>query len=191
MNNRFNINKEKVSNSILFTLENLGGTSDLHKIFKILYFADQKHLTTYGFPITGDFYIAMKNGPLPSQTYDLLKSIRGDSSFGQIDPHYKELFTVQDYYVSAKSKADMDELAQSDIECLLESIHENRHLDFGELSNKSHKKAWENANNANNFDNEMTIIDIVEEADVNEEMKKYILLNLENQQLFNTYAKLG
>ena len=37
----------------------------------------------------------------------------------------------------------------------------------------------------------MTIIDIVEEADVNEEMKKYILLNLENQQLFNTYAKLG
>lgn len=177
MNNRFNINKEKVSNSILFTLENLDGRSDLHKIFKILYFADQKHLTTYGFPITGDFYIAMKNGPVPSQTYDLLKSIRGDSVFGNIDPRYKELFDVQGYYVSAKSKADMDELAQSDIECLLESIDENKNLDFEQLSLKSHNQAWEKANN----DSEMSVIDIAEEAGVDAEMKKYILLNLENE----------
>lgn len=185
MNNRFNINKEKVSNSILFTLENLGGKSDLHKVFKILYFADQKHLTTYGFPITGDFYIAMKNGPVPSQTYDLLKSIRGDSSFGYIDPQYKELFDVQDRYVAAKTQADMEELAQSDIECLLASINENRDLDFSQLTQKSHKQAWENANN----DSEMSVIDIAEEANVDAEMKKYILLNLENQQLFTTHAK--
>jgi uncharacterized phage-associated protein len=185
MNNRFNIKKEKVSNSILFTLEKLGGRSDFHKIFKILYFADQKHLTSYGFPITGDFYIAMKNGPVPSQTYDLLKSMKGDSIFGNIDPRYEELFDVQGYYVAAKKKADMEELAQSDIECLLEAIDENRHLDFGQLTNKSHKQAWEKANN----DSEMSVIDIAEEADVDEEMKKYILLNLENQQLFSAHAK--
>ena len=177
MTNRFNINKEKISNSILFTLEKLGGTSDLHKIFKILYFADQKHLTTYGFPITGDFYIAMKNGPVPSQTYDLLRSVRGDSVFGTIDPRYKELFDVQEYYVSAKSEADMEELAQSDIECLLESIDENKNLNFEQLTQKSHKQAWDKANN----NSEMSVIDIAEEADVDEEMKKFILLNLENE----------
>ena len=44
MNERFYMKKEKIINSMLFILNNLGGQSDLHKIFKILYFADQKHL---------------------------------------------------------------------------------------------------------------------------------------------------
>ena len=61
MNNKFNLNTTKMLNSILFVLDGLGGKCDFHKIFKILYFADQKHLTYYGVPITGDFYIAMKH----------------------------------------------------------------------------------------------------------------------------------
>jgi uncharacterized phage-associated protein len=174
MSNRFNINKEKISNSILFTLEKLGGTSDLHKVCKILYFADQKHLTTYGFPITGDFYLAMKNGPVPFQTFNFMKSLKGE-----------ELFDVQGHYISAKSKADMEELAQSDIECLSESINENKDLNFGQLTQKSHKQAWEKAD----CNDEISVIDIAEEANVDAEMKKYILLNLENQQSFTTHAK--
>ena len=40
------------------------GKVDFHRLFKILYFADEKHLALYGFPIVGDEYIAMKNGLL-------------------------------------------------------------------------------------------------------------------------------
>ena len=50
----FDIDKSKAINSILFVLNELGDKkSDAHKVFKILYFADQKHLVTYGRPITG------------------------------------------------------------------------------------------------------------------------------------------
>ena len=57
------------------------GVCDFHKLFKILYFAEQKHLLQYGRTITGDRYIAMKDGPVPSNIYDLLKTLRGDAIF--------------------------------------------------------------------------------------------------------------
>lgn len=44
---------------------------DFHKIFKVLYFADRTHLIKYGRPITGDTYIAMEYGPVPSMIYDM------------------------------------------------------------------------------------------------------------------------
>ena len=48
----FDIDKSKAINSMLFVLNQLGAEkSDAHKVFKILYFADQKHLVTYGRPI--------------------------------------------------------------------------------------------------------------------------------------------
>ena len=67
-------------------------------------------------------------------------------------------------------------MAQSHVECLMYSIEENKDLDFAELSQKSHKTAWDNAR-----DDEMNVIDIAREGGANEEMIKYIHLNLENQ----------
>ena len=184
MNNKFNINKEKTIHSILFVLDSLGGKCDFHKIFKILYFADQKHLALYGTQITGDNYIAMKDGPVPSKTYDMFKSVRGDS-WGSRNHDYDDFFEIDSHYFAIqKRKADFDELSESEVECLQSSIEENKHLDFNELSDKSHSIAWTNTNR----DNEMNLIDIAVEGGANEEMKKYILLNLENQAPLREYA---
>lgn len=38
----------------------------IHKLFKILWFADLLHLKQYGRSVTGDTYIAMNYGPVPS-----------------------------------------------------------------------------------------------------------------------------
>ena len=40
-------NKDVALQAILYVLSKLGGQSDMHKICKILYFADQKHLSRY------------------------------------------------------------------------------------------------------------------------------------------------
>ncbi|WP_409530306.1 Panacea domain-containing protein [Shinella sp.] len=40
---------------------------------KTLYYADRAHLQRYGRPITGDRYIAMENGPVPSYAYNAVK----------------------------------------------------------------------------------------------------------------------
>jgi uncharacterized phage-associated protein len=59
------LEKDKSIAVILFILNALEH-SDIHKLCKIIYFADQKHLARYGRPITGDWYVAMKDGPVPT-----------------------------------------------------------------------------------------------------------------------------
>ncbi|WP_428490771.1 Panacea domain-containing protein [Rhodopila sp.] len=44
-----------------------------YDILKMLFLADKAHFNIYGRPITFDNYFAMKEGPVPSLAYDLLK----------------------------------------------------------------------------------------------------------------------
>ena len=73
-NSQIKFNKEKATHSILYVANKLE-RRDLHKIFKILYFAERKHMQDWGRPIIGDTYIAMDAGPVPSRVYDILKYI--------------------------------------------------------------------------------------------------------------------
>jgi uncharacterized phage-associated protein len=58
------------------------GIHDLTKLkaAKLLYFADKRHLVTYGRPITGDRYYCLDHGPVPSASLnainDLLNPVR-------------------------------------------------------------------------------------------------------------------
>jgi uncharacterized phage-associated protein len=45
----------------------------LSNLSKVMFFADRSHLRQYGRPVTGDLYIAMANGPVPSRIYDMVK----------------------------------------------------------------------------------------------------------------------
>ena len=69
----FDIDKSKAINSILFVLNELGDKkSDAHKVFKIsVFLLTKKHLVTYGRPITGDTYLKMTYGPVPSFIRDV------------------------------------------------------------------------------------------------------------------------
>jgi uncharacterized phage-associated protein len=174
---RFNYDKDKSIASILFILNKLGKT-DFHKVFKILYFADQKHLTKYGNPITGDIYIAMKNGPVPSKVYDILKTVRDNVKFNVTLKELTDLFEIHgNHEVTAKVNANLDFLSESDIECLESSIEENKNLSFDELTEKSHKDAWNKASR----DNELSFLDIAIEGGANNVMVSYIETVSENQ----------
>ena len=174
----FRINLEKTLNSALYILQCLGGESDFHKVFKILYFADQKHLATYGSPISGDLYVAMSHGPVPSKLYDVLKGIRESIS---TERAYSDLFEIREgYIIFLKMPPNLEILSESNIECLNQSIEENRQLTFKDLTQKSHKSAWAAAAN-----DEMNVMDIAHEGGASEEMLKYIELNIENQSMFS------
>lgn len=43
------------------------------KLIKLLYLADRRALIEWGFTVTGDKYVAMKNGPVLSRLFDLIK----------------------------------------------------------------------------------------------------------------------
>lgn len=171
MNKLFNY--DKAVNSILFSLMHLGGTTDMHKLCKILYFADQKHLSLYGRSITGDTYIAMQFGPVPSCVDDILKALRGDSFFSssqEIEPLKKSLHFENRYIVRALQTPDLDELSESDIECLRYAIELCKDKSFAELTQYSHGLAWSNTRR----DREISIKDILREAGDEETYVEYI-----------------
>lgn len=118
---------------MLYICNALGGEWDKYSLLKILYFAEQNHLSKYGRPITGDNIIAMDFGPVPSISYDEIK-------YSKINPQFFEI--TQENIVKAKQIADKDLLSETDVECLDEAIEENKHLSFGDLKAKSHDAAY-------------------------------------------------
>lgn len=54
-------------NAALWVIERLPENERrLHKLFKVLWFADLEHLKKYGRTVTGDTYVAMEFGPVTS-----------------------------------------------------------------------------------------------------------------------------
>lgn len=169
---------ESALNSLLFILEQLGGKSDMHKLCKILYFADQRHLSKYGRSITGDTYIAMQYGPVPSNVDDILKAVRGDSFFSKYAEKLKDKFVFENrFIVKALVLPDMDELSASDVECLTYAIDLCRDKSFDSLTELSHGMAWTNTAR----DRAISVKDILREAGDEEEYVEYIVGQLRLQ----------
>lgn len=135
-------NKESSINAILHIIQSFGKV-DIHKICKILYFADQQHLAKYGRQITGDTYIHMPYGPVPSNIEDIFKALRGDSFFAdKVDDLKDVIVFVNRYTVTSSQNPDMDELSESDVECLDAAIAKCRPYDIAGLTEMSHGLAW-------------------------------------------------
>ncbi len=151
---------------------------NFHKLFKILYFSEKQHLSRYGRSITGDKYIAMKDGPVPSSIYDILKILRGTPSVIKTSIDWSHDFEVREnhYLKMINSEFDMDIFSESEIECLSQSIAENKNLSFTILRDHSHDSAWESANQ----NDEMSIFDIAKAGGANDEIIKYIAIVCEN-----------
>ena len=133
--------KVKTLNALLF-VANRVQRKDFHKIFKIIYFADRQYLADWGRPITGDTYIAMEAGPVPSRLYDMLKIVRGDSYMPDIEGLGK-YFQVENWmYVKPLQNADFDELSANEREILQEAIDKYAGLSYDEIKEKSHDVAW-------------------------------------------------
>lgn len=134
-------NKSKALNSLLYVANRLQ-RKDFHKIFKILYFSDREHLAEWGCPITGDNYIAMDAGPVPSRIYDMLKIVRGDS-YCSDDEGLGKSFAIDNWmYVNPLRDADADKLSKTEKQSLDDSISKYGSLSYDEIKEKSHDIAW-------------------------------------------------
>lgn len=161
--------------SLLYILNKLGGKADFHKVFKILYFAEQKHLSKYGNLITENEYVAMNNGPVPSLAYDILKSLRGSGFMIEHKQNFVPFFELTgSYTVKALQDADPDEFSTSELDCLDSAIKEYGDKSFKDLTNISHDSAWDSANR----DCEMSIFKIAKAGGANDDMLNYIKDNI-------------
>lgn len=169
---------EVIVHTLLYILKQTGARTGFHKLFKILYFAEQKHLAKYGSSITGDKFIAMKDGPVPSIAYDIFKAVKEIGFMSDYKETFSQYFKIEDVYcVTALCEPDLDNLAPSEINVLNESIVENKNLSWGRLRFKSHDKAWNKAG----LDGEMDPIAIAKAGNASKDLIGYLQENIENE----------
>ncbi|HSR69418.1 MAG TPA: Panacea domain-containing protein [Acidobacteriota bacterium] len=133
------------------------------EVSKVLFYADKHHLTRYGRPVTGDAYVAMLNGPVPSSAYDWLKnaakaSRQGLRMAGDANLHRLlqavEVRPERTYAFFSAARFEMEDwLSDSDREALERGLKECQGLSVGQLIDKSHKEeAWKKADQNGRMD---------------------------------------
>lgn len=176
-------NTERATNALLYALSRLGGKAEAQRLYSILYFADQHHLSKYGRSITGDTYIAMQCGPAPSCIGDILKALSGDSFFSscsEIEPFKESLGFVNRFILRGLKEPDMNELSKTDVECLDFAIDLCRDKSFDRLTELSHGMAWTNTAR----DCAISVKDILREAGDKEDYVVFIAGQLRLQSAF-------
>jgi len=127
---QFNMNMQKAIECVLWLIQR--GESNMYNIWKMLFAAEKYHLNTYGRPITGDTYVAMKYGTVPIWLYKLTNKWRPGIGFVK----YENTFIAE--------RAPLKKLfSVSDIEALECGYYEYAGLSFSEVMDKNHKEpAW-------------------------------------------------
>lgn len=163
---KFVVNEPKTVTALLYVAGKVPGIR-FHRLLKIIYFADLKHIAKYGRPITGDKYVAMESGPVASWLYDLLKKNVGQEYWGLFD-------VDSSVTIKPKREPNLDLFSKSDIECLDESLSENKGLGFGRLKAKSHDSAWKDTWDKVGANKEIKIEKLVAASGASKEMIEYL-----------------
>ncbi len=162
---------EKALNAILWIAKRVR-VPTFHSISKLLYFADRIHLERYGRLISGDSYVAMKHGPVPSGAYDIMKAVRGDGTC-TVDEEAQEAFRVDgSHEVVPRREANELFFSESDLECLHEAVERYGRLGFKELTRLSHDAAWESADEDDIIELEQIIATLPDGARLLEHLRR-------------------
>lgn len=133
-----------------------------HKLSKLLYFSDKRHLELYGRSITGNEYVKMEYGPVPSQAYNLMKEEDSEEA--------RELEKGPGHQIKARRKADIEYLSESDIEVLENMIEVHGNKTFGQLKDESHDATW----NAGVDNRKFTVDQFLETFEDKDELKDFV-----------------
>jgi len=148
-------------------------TNNLIYIMKVLYFADKYHLGRYWRFVTGDNYIAMPNGPVPSGAYDLTKYARGDGVF-LVNAPVKEAIRIENVSrVMPLRMPDEDFFSESDLECLDKAMEDILPLTFNELMDLCQKEE-PYINAKQNYRQDITFDSILDSLDNTEIILEYL-----------------
>ena len=146
--------------------------SDMHSVFKALYFADRKHLSEYGRMITVDKYIAMKDCPVPSLLYDGCKDSRSRGS------SFCDFFKLDGKMNIVPLKdPDLDEFSESDIECMDSAIAEVKEMNYDYRMENSHDSAYDNAW-YKKHNSRIAVLDIARAGGAHSEIIQYLSGNI-------------
>lgn len=114
---QFSFIPEKSTQALNFFAKQAGGKINKMKALKLVFLADRYHLRKYGRFVTNDSYIAMRHGPVPSATRDILES---NDYLGDIEKKYAAQYIepVDNWTFKSIHTPDTRVFSESDIEAL-------------------------------------------------------------------------
>jgi uncharacterized phage-associated protein len=129
----FEVAKAVQSFGVLFSSENDPKVA-FYRLLKLLYISDREFLKETGRPIVGGTDVAMKKGPLNSQTYDLIKGEHPDSNvfLKHFTKDGKRLLVM-------RTDPGRDDLSRREVRKLMEVSERYRDLDDDELGDLTHE----------------------------------------------------
>lgn len=117
-NLNFPFNMEKAAQAIKILLELEDNNMNYMRLLKLLYIADRESLRETGYPITGDRVCAMDQGPVLSNTYNLIKSDPGCSD--EKSEYWDKYFERRHYRIILKDDPGIGKLCKYEIDKLKE-----------------------------------------------------------------------
>jgi hypothetical protein len=179
----FTFEIRKSINVMLFILKSLGGSADVFTLFAVMYLSELKHLAKHGSLITGDNYIAMKNGPVPYNMYSVYQQLKGRGYLRNLAGNFKEYIAAgNNETIVAVTDYSEDYISRSEANCLFDTIREFKNESADQLKRKTMDIAWEKAS----LSNDMSIENMAVAAGASTEMIAYIQHSFANEiLLFN------
>lgn len=148
MESIFRYNREKMLTSVLYILDQVG-IADWHLVHKALYIAEKKSVVEYGKPISGNTYVRMNYGPVPSELDYLLEALRQHGAHtSYFGVPVTDLLKVEGkHQLLGLQKPNVKYLSQTDRACLDYAIETCKGLDFNQRTLLTHDFAWHLAEN--------------------------------------------
>ena len=131
MKNSFNIRKAIAATSILLN-ETQHNCMEYLRLLKLLYIADREILAETDSTLLGGRVVAMKNGPLHSRIYDLIK---GEDASAQ---QWQKFFKTHSYSIHLSEVADTSPLSRFEIRKLKDICARHTSLGTWDLVDLTH-----------------------------------------------------
>lgn len=141
--------EEETTDLATFFIRANGGSINKLKLMKLLYIADRETFIKYGTPITYDSYFSMKNGPVLSNTLNLM-DISPSSNFDESSPFgdywckniYRDQKDPNIYRATPESKNNtFENLCKADLNTAQEIHDRYQHLSGFQLAELTHEFA--------------------------------------------------
>lgn len=154
----FRFNEDKVIEAILYLINNHKHENiSCIRAAILLYFADKTHLERYGRTITEDSYIAVTSGIVPEGTYYILNKVyAGKTDLG---------FHCKGSSLVADRVPDYNEMSESDISILAETLEVFGKLPFWHIMQIARDGVWRKSSNKIGDTSPVDILDIINSVD--------------------------
>jgi len=174
----FRFSTKKTIQAVAVLLRLSGGPMGHLRLLKLLYIADREHLRRAHRPIVGTRTVAMKNGPLHSEVYNLVKGEHLD------DPLWSEHIRKQGYQVELVKDPGRSELSGAEVRTLSETFERYASMGEWDLVEVTHDfPEWLKNYPAESADTSCTIPfdDLLEAVGIRGEKRRAVLASLREE----------